>query len=57
MQLEYKKDLCCVWRSCDTDPTCQRWFAKFHAGDFSLDDVPWSDRPVEDDRDETETFN
>ena len=30
-----------------TDRTCQKWFVKFHAGDFSLDDVPWSDRPVE----------
>ena len=40
-----------------TDQMCQKWFAKFHAGDFSLDDVPWSDRPVEDDRDQTETFN
>ena len=24
-----------------TDRTCQKWFVKFHAGDFSLDDVPW----------------
>ena len=24
-----------------------KWFAKFHTGDFSLDDAPWSDRPVE----------
>lgn len=23
-----------------TDPTCQKWLAKFHAGDFSLDDGP-----------------
>ena len=20
---------------------CQKWFVKFHAGDFSLDDTPW----------------
>ena len=27
--------------------TCHKWFAKFHAGDFLLDDAPWSGRPVE----------
>ena len=26
---------------------CQKWFAKFHAGNFSLDDAPWLDRPIE----------
>ena len=25
-----------------TDPMCQKWFAKFCAGDFLLDDAPWS---------------
>jgi len=30
-----------------TDWTCQEWFVKFHAGDFSLDNVPWSNRPIE----------
>ena len=25
----------------------QNWFSKFHAGDFSLDNIPLSDRPVE----------
>ena len=30
-----------------TDQTCQKWFVKFHAGDFSLDDAPWLGRPVE----------
>ena len=34
---------------------CQKWFAKFHAGDFSLADVPWSGRPVEVDSDQIET--
>ena len=32
-----------------TDQTCQKWFAKFSARDFSLDDAPWSvwsGRPV-----------
>ena len=26
---------------------CQKWLAKFHAGDFSLDDAPQLDRQVE----------
>ena len=39
-----------------TDQTCQNWFVKFCAGDFSLDDAPWSGRPVEVDRDQIETL-
>ena len=39
-----------------TDRTCQEWFAKFHAGDFSLDDAPWSGRPVEVDSDQIKTL-
>ena len=35
---------------------CQRWFVKFHAGDFSLDDAPWSGRPVEVDSNQIETL-
>ena len=35
-----------------TDRTCQKWFAKFCAGDFSLEDAPWSGRPVEVDNDQ-----
>ena len=30
-----------------TDWTCQKWFVKFHAGDFLLDDAPQLGRPVE----------
>ena len=33
-----------------TDWMCQKWFVKFWAGDFSLDDVPQSGRPIEADR-------
>ena len=33
---------------------CQKWFAKFCAGDFSLDNAPWLGRPVEVDRDQIE---
>ena len=39
-----------------TDRTCRNWFAKFHAGDFSLDDAPWSGRPVEVDSNPIETL-
>ena len=36
---------------CVTDQTFQKWFVKFCTGDFSLDNAPWSARPVELDRD------
>ena len=26
---------------------CQTWLAKFHVGDFLLDDAPWSGKSVE----------
>ena len=28
------------------DLTCQKWFVKFLAGDFSLGHAPWSGKPV-----------
>ena len=39
-----------------TDGMCQKWFVKFHAGDFSLDDAPQSGRSVEVDSDHIETL-
>ena len=39
-----------------TDLMCQKWFAKFHGGDFSLDDAPQSGRPAEVDSDEIEVI-
>ena len=39
-----------------TDCTCQKWFAKFRAVDFSLDDAPRSGRTVEVDSDQIETL-
>ena len=39
-----------------TDQTCQKWFAKFHAGDFSLEDAPRSGGPVEVDSDQIKTL-
>ena len=38
------------------DWTCQKWFAKFRAGDFSLDDAPQLGRPVEVESDQIETL-
>ena len=35
---------------------CQKWFAKFHAGDFSLDDATWMRRPAEVDSNQIETL-
>ena len=39
-----------------TNETCQKWFVKFHAGDFLLHNAPWSGRPVEVDSDEMKTL-
>ena len=39
-----------------TDRMCQKWFAKFCAGDFSLGDAPWSGGPAEVDSDHIETL-
>ena len=39
-----------------TDRTCQKWFAKFCAGDLSLEDAPQSGRPVEVDSNQIQTL-
>ena len=45
---EVQKKICAVYgEGTVTDQTCQKWFSKFHAGDFSLDDAPWLGRTVE----------
>ena len=45
---ETQKKICAVYgEGAVTDRMCQKWFAKFRAGDFSLDDAPQSGRPVE----------
>ena len=42
-QLKCKKKICAVYgEGAVPDGTCQKWFVKFHAGDFLLDDAPWS---------------
>ena len=54
---EMQKKICAVYgEGAVTDRTCQKWFAKFRAGDFSLDDAPWSGRPVEVDSDQIKTL-
>ena len=43
-----QKKICAVYgEGAVTDWTCQKWFAKFRAGDFLLDDAPRLGRPVE----------
>ena len=52
-----QKKICAVYgEGAVTDRMCQKWFAKFHAGDFSLDAAPRSGRPVEVDSDQIETL-
>ena len=47
-QLKHKKKICAVYREgAVTNRTCQKWFVKFRAGGFLLDDAPWLGRPVE----------
>ena len=52
--MQKKKDTVCE-EGVVTDGTCQEWFAKFGAGDFSLDDATQSGRPVEVDSNQIET--
>ena len=52
-----KKKICVVYgKGAVTDQTCQKWFAKFPAGDCSLDDVPWLNRPVRVNSNQIETL-
>ena len=39
-----------------TDQMCQKWFVKFRAGDFSLDDAPRLGKPVEADSGQIKTL-
>ena len=50
------KKICATYgKGVMTNRMCQKWFAKFHAGDFLLDNVPLS-RPVEVDNDQIKTL-
>ena len=54
---EMQKKICAVYgEGAVTDQMCQKWFAKFCAGDFSLDIAPRLGRPVEVDSDQIETL-
>ena len=45
---EMQKEICAVYREgAVTDGTCQKWFVKFCAGDFSLDDASQYGRATE----------
>ena len=52
-----QKKICAVYgEGAVTDRMGQKWFVKFHDGDFSLDDAPRSGRPVEVDSDQIKTL-
>ena len=54
---EMQKKICAVYvENAVTDKKCQKWFAKFCAGDFSLDVAPQSGRPVKVDSDQIGTL-
>ena len=43
-----QKNICAVnGEGAVTDRACRKWFVKFCAGDFSLDDAPQTGRPAE----------
>ena len=56
-KVETQKKICAVHgEGAVIDRKCKKWFSKFHAGDFSLDDAPWSGRLVEVDSDQIKTL-
>ena len=57
MHLKHKEKICAVCgERAVTDRTGQMCFVKFPAGDFLLDDAPWSGRPVKVDSDQIQTL-
>ena len=54
---ETHKKICAVYgEGAVTDWMCQKWFSKFRAGDFLLDNAPRLGRPVEVDTNQIETI-
>ena len=52
-----QKNMCALYgEGALTDRTCQKCFARFCTGDFSLDNSPQLGRPVEVSRDQIETL-
>ena len=57
-QLKHKKKTCAMYgEGAVTDQMCQKWFARFCAGGFSVHDVPHSGRPAEVGSDQIKTIN
>ena len=55
--METQKKICTVYGEfAVTNWMCQRWFVKFPARDFSLDDAPQLGRPVEVDSNQIDTL-
>ena len=55
--MQKKEKICAVYgEGAVTNGTCQKWSAKFHAGDFLLDNAPWSGRAVEVDSNQIKTL-
>ena len=50
-----KKKICAVCGE-GAVTTCQRWFAKYSAGDLLLDNAPLLGRPIEVDSEQIETL-
>ena len=57
MQRKHTKKICAVYgEGALTDGMCQKWFVKFHAGDFSLNNAPQLGRPLEVDSNQIKTL-
>ena len=56
MQLKKKKACAVYGEGAVTDGKEQKWFVKFHAGNFSLEDALQSGRPAEEDSDQMQTM-
>ena len=51
------KKMCAVYgEDAVMDRMCQKWFVKFHAGDFSLNNAPQLGRPLEVDSNQVKMF-
>ena len=56
MHLKQKKICAAYGEGAVTDRMCQKQFAKFCAGDFSLDNAPQSGQPVKVDSNQIKTL-
>ena len=54
---ETQKEICIMYgEGAATNQTCQKWFVRFRAGDFSQEDAPRLGGPVEVDSNQIETL-